>query len=149
MDSHFKHGPEGYFRNPGFGQNTVLDSRNVNGIQIWLLPRKRDLPKFGHGFGIGKENDIRDSEVRDARFLSRKKRREHGIQSLETGNTCHLAWGSIPVCLSPSWEPECRLTSFCFRKAINGFTRWTSRNYDFKNILSGSKLSFLWAPTQQ
>ena len=123
----------------------------LTGYRCDCYPGSGICQNLGTASVLGKKTifGIAMTEVRDARFLSRKKRREHGIQSLETGNTCHLAWGSIPVCLSPSWEPECRLTSFCFRKAINGFTRWTSRNYDFKNILSGSKLSFLWAPAQQ
>ena len=31
----------------------------LTGYGIWLLLRKRDSPKFGHGCRIGKENDIR------------------------------------------------------------------------------------------
>ena len=66
----------GYSRNPRFDQNTVRDSRNINGIQnrlmdtgLWLLSGKQDSPKFGQGCGNGKENDIRDSDkkVQDAR----------------------------------------------------------------------------------
>ena len=36
-----------------------LSTRLFPGSGIWLLLRKRDSPKFGHGCRIGKENDIR------------------------------------------------------------------------------------------
>ena len=38
----------------------------LTGYDIWLLPGKQDSPKFGHGCGIGKENDIRDNEDRSS-----------------------------------------------------------------------------------
>ena len=36
---------------PGFDQNTVRDSGNVNGIGDLTAPGKGDARKFGHEFG--------------------------------------------------------------------------------------------------
>ena len=41
------------------------------GYGIWLPPGKRDLPKFGHGYGIGKENNVR---IAMTEVLVKKKR---------------------------------------------------------------------------
>ena len=70
-------GPEGYFRDPGFGQNTGRDLGNVIGIrdvtkiqceiretlsgyEILMQLGNRDSPKFAHACEIGKEKDIQD-----------------------------------------------------------------------------------------
>ena len=53
---------QGITRIPVFDQKTVRDSLNVKWVRVWLLPAKRDSPKFGHGYGIWKENDIQDSD---------------------------------------------------------------------------------------
>lgn len=72
-------GPEGYFRNPGFGQNTGRDLGNVIGIRdvtkiqceiretlsgygILMQLGNRDSPKFVHAYGIGKEKDIQNGD---------------------------------------------------------------------------------------
>ena len=72
-------GLEGYFRNPGFGQNTGRDLGNVIGIrdvtkiqceiretlsgyEILMQLGNRDSPKFVHACGIGKEKDIQNSD---------------------------------------------------------------------------------------
>ena len=38
------------------------------------------MPKFGHGFGIGKENDIRDSDDRSAGCEILVSEKEAGIR---------------------------------------------------------------------
>ena len=44
------------------GSGRIFGIRDpLTGYGIWLLPGKRDSPKFGYRFGIGKENNIRDS----------------------------------------------------------------------------------------
>ena len=53
---------QGITRIPEFDQKTVRDSGNVKWVGVWLLPAKRDSSKFGHGYGIWKENDIQDSD---------------------------------------------------------------------------------------
>ena len=53
---------QGITRIPEFDQKTVRDSGNVKWVRVWLPPAKRDSPKFGHGYGIWKENDIQDSD---------------------------------------------------------------------------------------
>ena len=52
---------QGITRIPEVNQKTARDSGNVKWVRVWLLPAKRDSPKFGHGYGIWKENDIQDS----------------------------------------------------------------------------------------
>ena len=51
---HWDQGLKGYSRDPGFDQNTVPAGigKTINiltGYGIWMLPGKRDSPKFGHG----------------------------------------------------------------------------------------------------
>ena len=53
---------QGITRIPEFDQKTVQDTGNVKWVRVWLLPAKRDSPKFEHGYGIWKENDIKDSD---------------------------------------------------------------------------------------
>ena len=65
----------------------------LTGYGIWLLLGKRDSPKFGHGYRIGKENDIRD-------FVDRGTGR--GILMCRNGNACGIR---IPV---PDLHPVVR-----------------------------------------
>ena len=54
---------EGFSRDPGFEQYTVRDfgtRQQDTGFECYV-PGKRDSRKFGHRYGIGKENNIRDS----------------------------------------------------------------------------------------
>lgn len=56
-------GLEGCYRDPGFDQNRVWDSgKRWQAYGNWLLPGKRDWPKFGHRCRVGEENDIRNSD---------------------------------------------------------------------------------------
>ena len=67
----------GYSRNPRFDQNTVRDSRNINGIQNRLLdtrgfdcyPGSRIRPNLGKDAGMGKKTifGIAIKKVQDAR----------------------------------------------------------------------------------
>lgn len=56
-----KQGREGFFGDPEFDHNIVPDSGKLTAFDSY---GKEGLPKFGHGCGIGKENDIRDSDDR-------------------------------------------------------------------------------------
>ena len=75
----------------------------LTGYGIWLLPRKQDLPKFGHGFGIGKENDIRDSNDRSAGCGILVWEKEAGIRDPDLGD------GKYPS--SRLWEHTCLFES--------------------------------------
>ena len=74
---------EGYNQDRGFGQNTGRDSGNVNGV--WDLTATREaglFAFFGHVCRIGEENDIRDSQDRNAGCgILVKKKRECGIRT--------------------------------------------------------------------
>lgn len=61
-------GREGYSRDTG---DTSMIWETWKGYGIWLPPGKRDLPKFGHGYGIGKENNVR---IAMTEVLVKKKR---------------------------------------------------------------------------
>ena len=61
-------GREGYSRDTG---DTNMIWETWKGYGIWLPPGKRDLPKFGHGYGIGKENNVR---IAMTEVLVKKKR---------------------------------------------------------------------------
>ena len=56
-------GLEGYYRDPGFDQNRVRDSRK-RALTGLLLPGKRNWPKFGYRCRVGKEKDIRNNDER-------------------------------------------------------------------------------------
>ena len=61
------------FPDTGYGQNTVRDSGNVDGIRAWTTVWEVGIAKFEHGRVVGKENEMRDSyNTWDAGF-SRKK----------------------------------------------------------------------------
>ena len=92
----------GYSRNPRFDQNTVRDSRNINGIQnrlldtgLWLLSGKQDSPKFGQRCGNGKENDIRDSDKKRSGCARMQDRNSFSIsdpiRTKESGH-CIVMW---------------------------------------------------------
>ena len=49
------------------------------------------MRKFGHGFGIGKENDIRDSDDRSAGCWILVSEKEAGIRDLDPGDGKYLS----------------------------------------------------------
>ena len=64
----------GYSWDPGLDQNTVWDSRNVNGIHSLSATRKAEL--------TGKENDIRESDDRSSGYgILIKTKRDCGTRT--------------------------------------------------------------------
>ena len=73
---------EGYFRNAGFGQKTVRDSRNDNGIRDMTATQEAGFAKCGHGFGIEKRKYIWDSD---------RDEKEAGIRDPDPGDGGYLS----------------------------------------------------------